>query len=363
MPAFLAKGQTYDGANPLLDFYFLRNGFLADVYQLQYEIWKQNVIDGRLTQVGTGRSSVDVSNVYPASGAGKLGTGRYFANWTVPATEDTGPHEIRWFYKETASDAEHRVVIPFEVVAVARMSRGLCLIQDLRDEGVSEDVTDARILLGIDYATTTIERITQRWFEPRYLVQTVDGNGGTVLLLNEPIIGIESTKVAYDGNFTPVAELDHVAYRVYARHLDGLRNPDDRSSPKMEMVGDPLLITLFEYGSSWYQGSRNVEVRGVFGYTDYDGVTPWGRTPALIRDVAISLALKRLGLRASASTSGGSSTSTGPTTPVIREKTVDQEIEYAAPQVPKVASGALTGDASIDALLESFKRPPRARGV
>jgi hypothetical protein len=66
-------------------------------------------------------------------------------------------------------------------------------------------------------------------------------------------------------DFQDEVDLDDV--EVYNRHLSqGLVDPDDRESPKIVVnVSDIAKIGFIDY---WPRGNQNIQVQGVFGYTD-----------------------------------------------------------------------------------------------
>jgi hypothetical protein len=360
---FLAQNQVLTGRSPLLEAFFQQNGFLVDVASLEFEVWKVPG-SGNAVQVGSGRTAVNVGTTYPGAGGGRLGKGRYFATWTVPGNAQAA-HEIRWFYKVASSDEEQVVAYPFEVLTCPVLApRGLCSIAMMRAEGVAQnDASDYRCHQAIIQATAFIERVCRRWFYPAAKVFTMSSSGGPLLLLTAPIVGIEGTRVAYDGDFATAEALDVSSYRVYARHLsEGMvTESDDRNNPKLERVHN---LDNTWRGSDWERwpvGERHIQIAGAFGYTDPDGASG-GQTPALIRMACMKLAAKYALTKASGSAS--SSASSAPAVgPVKRLKTKDREVEFSeAAAATSSPTGMLSGDADVDGLLELYMGPP-AMGV
>jgi hypothetical protein len=267
----------------------------------------------------------------------RLGLGHFFAACTVPADAPTGAGEMRWYYT-MPSGAAGEIAVPLEILATPSLHpAGYCLLSDLRAEGLlAPSAPDARALRAIALAKAYVERVTERWFEPRYCTFEVDGEGDAMLELPAPIIAIESVRISAAADFANAAALDPASYRVYARHItDGATRPDDRSNPKLQMLG---------CSGRWPRGRQNLQVKGVFGYTDYDG-SPTGQTPYLVRQASIALAMRsseKLATRAQVSG------------PIVSEKTRDQSVDYADPGL----RGAWTGDSELDLMLESFRRPP-----
>lgn len=222
-------------------------------------------------------------------------------------------------------------------------------IADLRAEGVTEAAaTNARIESLIALAGSYIERMTGRFFEPRPQTLRVDGTGGRVLPLGHPIISVDAVLVD-SSPFSPGdLPIDPGFYRVYNRHLtQGLLLPDDRDHPRIELVGGdepfPGLGRL-----AWPRGQQNVEVRGVFGYTEPDG-SPTGRTPELIRHVTKLLVLRELPLLTDTDRREDAQRRWRLTS----ERTRDQAYTLDALRL----TGAFTGDPEIDNVLFAFVRP------
>jgi hypothetical protein len=350
---YLVRGQTVDAGTPLLDAWFPRDGFLVDLNALQFQIWSTGSSPTQQFPAVAGTwQAVNVAATYPTAGAGRVGKGHYAATWTAAGDQTVGLYEVRWQWKIAAGDPFRQFSTVFEVLLPGEVSgqRGYCAVKDLRDDGLPpESLSNASALADILIASRQIEDITGRWFEPRYLPLTVDGSGRAAQALLDPIVGIESAKLTYDGDFTNAVAIDSVAYRVYARHLDGVINPDDRDFPRLEFVSIPQMLVLLGPSARWFYGQRNVEIRGAFGFTDWDG-SPAGRTPDLIR-YACRLMAKRL----ASTTPGG----LAPGGPLVRQRTRDQEVQYATP----LAFGTITGDRDLDGILERFRRPMRAYGV
>jgi hypothetical protein len=142
------------------------------------------------------------------------------------------------------------------------------------DEATAEGiaVADADRLQGlIERASLTIENLTGKWFEPRALQFKVSGDGSTKMRFKVPIIEIDWIKY-YDYELSP----DY--YFVHNRQLQGLTNPDDRRTPWIELLGivpgtlvDPdTQVSLYDQ-SVFAEGRMNYEVKGIWGYTEWDG--------------------------------------------------------------------------------------------
>lgn len=223
-------------------------------------------------------------------------------------------------------------------------------VADLRAEGVTEAAaSDARIESLIALAGSYIERMTGRFFEPRAQTLRLDGTGGRVLPLGQPIVSVEAVFVD-SSPFSPGgAPVDPTSYRVYNRHVtEGLLLPDDRDNPRIELLGcDEPFPGVGRLG--WPRGQQNVEVRGVFGYTEPDG-SPTGRTPELIRHVVKLLVLRELPKMADLDRREEATKRWR----ITSERTRDQAYTIEASRL----YGAFTGDPDIDTILVAFSRPP-----
>ena len=365
----IGRGQVVGSANPALVFYSADNtglpsvtdpggGTLVDPYSLEFQVY----------DVSTEAKQLDPVQVYPVTpglkqsvaitGADKLGTGRHVASWTCPAAEEIGLHEIRWYWQLTSTSAVIEVRQPFEVVSKAGSFAGpmYCFLADMRLEGVDKTMaSDERILLCIQRASKLIEKFTGRFFEPRYLNLKLDGHGSACLLLDMPIIAIESLAMALTYLHPETYSIESTLYRTYCRHMTGMTMPDDRNNPRVELYHPGRVESRrrpFEFAQLVFpRGQRNVGLTGVFGYTDYDG-SPFGQTPELIRRICQLLVMRELPTLSNAC--GEDREDVLRRWRLISEKTRDQSYTLS----PHHLQGAYTGDPEIDTLLASYVRPP-----
>lgn len=364
MPA-LARGQTSDCTNPVIDVFTAVAGILTDVSSLEYQIFDVSNATKQVTPVqvypataGT-RATVNVGVVCPAAGAGKLSTGRFVATWTAPYTEPLGTHRVRWYFRLNPSSPEQTFSEEFEVLpgAVATGDEGYCTVSELRDEGVPETFSDTHLLRRISMASRLIDRVTGRFFAPRQLTLKVDGRGGRMILLNMPIIAI-STVEFETSPFQPSSlSIEPDLLRVYNRHISqNLTMPDDRNNPKIELYhpsdditsASPYTFTRLIFP----EGQQNVTVSGVFGYTDYDGANPQGSTPLLIRRACMLLVIRDLYKFADISNRDEMLKRSR----IIIERTRDQS--YELENLARLRGAMFTGDPEIDNILAAYMRPP-----
>jgi hypothetical protein len=246
---------------------------------------------------------------------------------------------------------------------------GYCTVDELRDEGVSDPATDPMLLRRIALATAMIDRWTGRWFEPRALTVRADGAGDGALLVGPPIIALTGVRLVF-ANLDPEAEqLDLDELRIYNRHLTGYLDEDDRENPRVEWHGWEIRQVNGETldrqrAGVWPRGTQNVELTGLFGYTDpdvggEDELT--GVTPPLIKHACMLIVIRNLARLGDTEAREESLRSNRLTS----LRTRDQSVSYAAPSAGGSTRmlGAFSGDPEIDSILASYCRPPRLGAV
>lgn len=337
------------------------NGVLVDPFTIQAIVY----------DVSTPAKMASPLQVFPTpsgrADADSISTGYFSVAYVPDPGEARGRRIVRWFVVLEDGDDEITWTTPWEFIdgAIPATSPRYAMVSDLRDEGYTEAMLSTfRAQMVLTSASAMIEAITGRVFVPVPKVLSLDGCGATALLLNEPIITLDTLTIDDERHPDPEDVTDVV--RVYNRHLrENLRSPDDRENPRVEYVGsiegrtfvNEATSTGLRYLAHFPRGRQNVHVSGVFGFTEYDG-TPMGKTPDLIRYVCLLLVR-----RMSSPTSdpyGGAAANAWRT---IREKTRDQSVDFADPSGAGAKSGsallgAFTGDPEIDTILAMFCRPP-----
>lgn len=355
MARALARGASSSPSNPVLDLWTLAAGALADVYALGFQIY--DVTTGTPTQVYPG-SGVQAVNV---SGSDHLGTGHYSASWTVGGSENLGLHRIVWSVTPTNGAAIILYQADFDVLAAGLSLKGpaYCLLSSLRAEGFTASVvTDARALGLILRASMQIEKWTKRFFEPRYRTFTIDGSEGRSLFLSNPIIAV--TSVTADGSLVEPAD-----YQAFNRHIaEGLTNPDDRDNPRItfksttRVLADTTLDPRAYSGRQlFWPGPRNIQVVGLFGYTEPDVDVQAGATPKLLELATMLLVQRSVPLVAD----GDTTFEVQNASRVKSIRTRDQSIDYGPGRsdlVSRGAGGEFTGDPAIDDIIADFIAPP-----
>lgn len=374
--ATVEQGQIIDASSPALPFYAVtpelppgtsgsQAGMLVDPYELSFQIWDLTDDAKRLKPVQVFPSTPGNKQVVDTaeSSVARLGPGRFTALWTVPGDAEVGRYEVRWFWKQKQGDAEKRTRKPFEVVegaGIISQGHGYVMTCELRDEGITTDmVSDARLQETILLAEQMIERFTGRVFVPVYCSHKVAGTGTRSVILGDPIVGIEGVAITTSPYESADLDVDPDLYRVQNRHLRGVRQPDDRESPRIEFVhaedlvgigfarSSPISLSSLQFPG----GAQNITVTGLFGYTDPDG-SPWGATPRQIVHLMKLFVLRDMGkliddeLRDEVRAKWR----------ITQERTRDQSVSYAAPPTWSMG-GSITGDPEIDRLLIEFGRP------
>lgn len=367
----IAPLAVSSATNPILDFWTQRavtdaSGFtffgLGVPETLTFQIWDVRNEDAPV-------------QIFPASAGTKhtvnLTTdkvasidGHYAAAWTCSVVAaNKGRYQIRWFHTPTLGAAELVTSYDFDVLpaasAVASAGTAYALVSDLRDEGIGSEVSDARLLRVLDMQARFIERITTRSFRPVYKELAFNGSGGRACMLGEPLIALVGVALGQP----PTTDVVRSSFRVFNRHIsNGMIDPDDRQDPKVEfahfsdlilgrrgasLVGSPL------FGVPWRdhyfpESVQNVTVRGLWGYTDYDG-GPVGRTPALITHAQKLLVIREIPTMVAGADDREDARSRNR---ITGERTRDQSYTKEAER-----QGSYTGDRAIDDILEMFTAP------
>ena len=344
--AAVERDEVVGCSNPKLDLFTKVTGTAVDVAVLEWKITDSGGND--VEPAGPGRTIVDPTVLCPTGP--KIGTGHYAASWTVPTLQPFGTYTITWFFKLTTTSPEVSFAEEFEVQAVVAGSGfdGYATVQDFRDEGFTDPpVSDARLQALITMMSQRIDSLTGQWFEPRSGTMTIDGRDSRALRFPVPICNI--TEVRID-----TTVVDASSYRVYNRHLSGTLFPDDRSDPRIVFfeAAQNLPITLWS-SAAFPAGFQNIEVDGVFGYTDGPGIP--GTTPLLIKLALMLMVRKQIPLISNSE----DRTAELIVGKIMREETRDQRAELNPKLMEKDGTFGyqLTGDSEIDSILIQFMAP------
>lgn len=340
--------EAVSADNPLITFEYQTGGLLTDIFSLTLQV---------LDASGVQKLAATTINLNDPPVGSRLGIGRYAGVFT-PTTGSgwaTGTHTAIWRYRVVSGGVEKAVRRRFEVLDATNFVTGAEYVgyadtSELRANAQFSSLTVAQTQKLVDSASRKVETLTGRFFEPRYLTSAYSGKGAGSLLLGHPIIGLASAFEFASGLADALFEIDRTALLVYNRHLEGMFDPDDRNDPRVEYATD-LIPGRIIWQGAFTDGSKNVQLNGLFGYTDYDG-SPTGRTPKQLTQVigyfAAHEQLDPFGLDVSVSAPGR----------VKAARTRDQAIEFASGAGAAAYQGAITGDRVVDDYLLTLLRPP-----
>lgn len=213
----------------------------------------------------------------------------------------------------------------------------LCLVRDLRAEGVAITTTDFKIARAITRGDTWLERYCARTFQPRFARFKLICRTAGVLKLPEPLCWLQSVESS-SNELLLLSSMN--LFSRYLRQLKGApgAGEDDRDNSKIVFSG---FIQNEQY---W--------VSGVWGYSQADG-SEIGCVPEQIRLAAINLGLKyQTSLMGS-----GSGAIPGFTDRLISEKTATQS--YNLSPLDSGSVSMIAGDSELYRLLKQYRRPPQ----
>lgn len=345
MASVVPRGAQLGAANPLLRLYCVVGGALVEPDTAAWTVYDVGDDDKLLSPVLRATGQVEaVDDVLPV--------GAYAADWAVPADEPLGRHEVRWEFEYAGVTYAYREEFDVAPGVVGGAFRSYALPSDLRAEGACGEHSEARIQRALARSAETIDKVTNRFFEPRALSLTLDGTGGPALRFGFPVLAVAS--VAYVGDYATDVPLGRVV--AYNRWLtEGMVLPDDRDDPRIALMPDGYDLPRYRAlprNVPWIRGRQNVRVVGLFGYTDPSG-SPVGKTPEAIREVCKALALRDLPGMYSGADERDAERLRGR---ILSETTRDQSRTVGAD--PRLASAGWTGDPDLDATLARYCAPP-----
>lgn len=221
---------------------------------------------------------------------------------------------------------------------------------DLYPEGIPESISPALLERRIAKWEEIVERLTGQIFRtltPGEL--TFDGNNSNILHFGLPLIAVTSVKV----NGATIA----LAATEYRAHVGRQLPQDDRSNPKLELLGSRNRTIFRTSGSSIFSKGLDQLITATWGYLDESG-----NVPAPVKEAIIQLiALDAEGYWDQAQNKAGF-----PITPTQRERTDGHEIEYQQTEAIRITWMMLP--VGIQHILGMYRRPwmmavPDARTV
>jgi hypothetical protein len=334
------------------------NGLLTDVYSASFQIFETTTpaLEAAPSQIYPttvgNRQTIDVVTQ-------RLGTGRYAAIWTPLTTHGVGRYMVRWYYQFSVSADPTVFEQEFELAPVAYQGPHYCTLYDLKAIGMPAATASDHVAQKlIVQASRWIEHYTGRQFAAAYKSIRSSGNSGRALLLDEPIVALDSVTLDYAGDFAS-SDREIGTFTVFNRHIrENLFRPDDRDNPKLEFLHGADYAGLFS-GSTRYDyrfssGVQNVQVAGVFGYTEPDQ-SMVGCTPHLIRHACQLICWKQQYPVGSQDRWDATNRNR-----LTSEYTRDQGFIWAKPEDVRNAPPVThLGDPEIDSILYGFIRPPQ----
>lgn len=246
-------------------------------------------------------------------------------------------------YYNTTTTQESSTSDPFQ----ASEAGGYTTLADVRAAGITvTQADDATVIAAIKQWSQFIDRACRQWFEPRYIDTKLDGNDTRVLWISVPIIGVDALYM--NGDWDNAVETE--AYEIYNNLGRGLR--DDRRDPKITVADEYTSTDLYRrlaYGARFRfaEGRKNQQVKGTFGFVEYDG-----STPELIKRATLKLVVKQLG------SPSPLIPPPAPAGPVISETTDGHTIRYASMVGGrKIGISGITGDPEVDGIILLYKSP------
>jgi len=359
----LAKVEQSSVANPVLQLFCRSGGYLADLYSGTFKIDDIH------------SHSVALVNKVPSTSftaAHKLGTGRYVVPTGATSSWNYGTHRATCTYKMENGGPDFIQVIDFEVLDAADWASGASYVGYLstrrawQDSFAASTVAVATLHRQIAEVSRRIEAWTGRWFEPRYLKVKKTGKSDPVLILNQPVIALEDIYAVWQTTTgTDTYKYEQYLYKVYNRHLDGFMEEDDRVFPKIELTDvDGSVVEVSDF--AWPYGNQNIELRGVFGWTDPE-FDP-NNSQVLVGQTPLDIG-RACGVLVARMNEDPTMTSTMTWSPssVRSIRTRDQSITFGGSgggsSSSSGGSSEPSGDALVDAILIKYCTPMAVGGV
>jgi len=207
-------------------------------------------------------------------------------------------------------------------------------VEELRAEGVTVgEASDERLRALIAEASSTIDRVTGWFFEPRPMQLVLSGRGTPTLVTPLPLLRINRLEVG-------------------GGVVDDVSGLLVMGAPVLPGFDEPRLT--WRGGRVWPRGDGNVVVDGLWGYTEWDG-TPTGRTPLPIRRACILLVLK--GIRPLADVDAAQERRAA--WRVLEMRTRDQSVRFAplSQAAARREQQLSTNEPEADDLLDAYRRP------
>jgi len=183
---------------------------------------------------------------------------------------------------------------------------------DLYAEGVPTTISSTLLERRIAKWEEIVEKLTGQLFRvvtPGEII--FDGNNTHLMHFNLPIIAVTSLKI--NGSTSTLLASE------YRAHVGRVSPKDDRTNPKIELLGNQSTSIYTVSGSSVFAKGADQAITATWGYLDENDACP-----APVKDAIIELiALDTDGYWDKGQNAAGASV-----TPTVRERTDGHEIEY-----------------------------------
>lgn len=361
----LARGEESDATNPVLQLFTRQGELLTDPISGSFKIEGVPNPDVSPTPV-VGTTALDLTDV--GSGGHKLSLGRFLIPTGSTASFAFGTHRVVYSYVMEVDGRTYVQVIEFEILDPAEfptghLYTGLCSTRSLYRDGffLFAGLAPTKLHRHITRESARIEGLVERFFEPRFLLLKLNGQERPIFLIDEAIVAIEKIEaISRSPNSASASTslFDTASYRVFNRHNNGLLNPDDRYNPRISLVETRRIagVTAIDGDFNWPFGKQNIQITGVFGFTDPDAQPDEvliGHTPEDFVQIVGALVTRYL------ENPDLSSLATWKPGLVRGYRTRDQQVSFYGASGNVSYSGGLTGDERIDSMLQRFIKPAR----
>jgi len=210
-------------------------------------------------------------------------------------------------------------------------------IQDIRDRGISEDVSDEAIQIALERAAIVIDGFTNRDFLKREAAYSIDGNGTESVFLNDwPIVEVLELKV--DDHL-----IDADDYVLYSQ----------AGYIRLKNAGRDIFTG---FPGVFPEDAQNIEIYGFFGFED---------VPEEVKEAAILLAIEFLrGAAEETDIASGQAATTRNAIGIRRIRIDEISVDFAYPQASKTQNNMITtGLGNADRLIWRFRRKFHATAV
>ncbi|MGV3526540.1 MAG: hypothetical protein ACO1RX_20145 [Candidatus Sericytochromatia bacterium] len=218
-------------------------------------------------------------------------------------------------------------------------------LSELRAEGVhADEYPDMVVESALAFAAEYIERICSQFFEPRSEAREYDGTGGSLLVLDTPLLTLSKLEwQEFSESWTAQPVRDFAVYN---------RIPQDQHYPRIAIKDTGNHSIQSRQLGVFPEGTLNIRVTGSWGFVEKNDDGSF-RVPLLINKVCKILAVAWID-----NTGDGSLMAVLKSYGFTEEQTKTHRYKLSA----AMADGTLTGIGIIDSILLMFKRRSSGAG-